>query len=92
MRVSEIRKQLIKIVRQSSALPEIICIVLPQETPYGGAFLPVYGFNTKHQNIETKEEAIELIKEYTKRDFVQHNGLQFDGGWRHLAYEQATAQ
>jgi hypothetical protein len=48
MRVSEIRKQLIKIVRQSSALPEIICIVLPEDRPYGGAYLPVYGFNTKH--------------------------------------------
>ena len=64
----------------------------PNEEPYGGAYLPVYGFNTQEQNISTKKEAIELIKEYSKRDFVQSNSLQFDGGWRHQAFQEATNQ
>lgn len=91
MTLKEIRKQLIRIVKESSELPEIVCIVIPDEKPYGGAYLPVYGFNTKHQNIQTKDEAIDLIKEYQKKDFLHHHGWIFDGGWRHQAYEQATA-
>lgn len=89
MKIKQIRKKLIKIVNKSDVLPKIICIVLPNEKPYGGAYLPVYGFNTQEQNISTKKDAIELIKEYSHRDFVQSNSFQFDGGWRHLSYEKA---
>ena len=89
MNTKQIRNYLINIVNQSEKLPEVICVVLPKQKPYGGAFLPVYGFNSKEQNITTKQDAIDLINEYQKRDFVQHNGMQFDGDWRHLAYEKA---
>ena len=87
MTLKEIRKNLIKQVKQAKKLPKAIYIVDLAQNPFGGAALPVFGYSPD-QN-ETKEDVIEFITYASKRDLVDCESFQLDNSWRHKAYNNA---
>ena len=71
--LSQIRKQLISLLKESSALPNRLFIIDHAQKPYGGACDPVFGYdNEKEGWFETDsiEEAIQIIKKATKAELV----------------------
>tara|TARA_R110000824_G_scaffold152577_1_gene323844 strand:+ start:188 stop:463 length:276 start_codon:yes stop_codon:yes gene_type:complete len=87
MTLKEIRRNLIKQLKQAKTLPKVVYIVDLVQRPFGGAALPVFGYEPDYN--ESKEDVIEFIKYASKRDLVDCESFQFDNGWRHIAYNNA---
>ena len=70
--LSQIRKQLISLLKESSVLPNRLFIIDHAQKPYGGAYDPVFGYDNQKEGweMESIEEAIETIKKATKADLL----------------------
>ena len=90
LKLSEIKNQLITMLKGYDSLPNRIFIIDQDTEIYGGAHRPVYGFDNVREGweLETIEDAIESIKLATKAQLVGKDLHYTMTEWRREEYRK----